>query len=248
VANVNPMTYALVNILDTNILMNNSPIEILTDEPPLPSLDCVNLVERGGTAQNNTKVFDVSEPLPANHPYYNPNNPDDLYVQKLQRRRDQKGSMDIHVWANRSSDRDSVIKQIITVIDEAVMFNYKYCMNYNKTTTICKTTTNPCDALTNKNAYGVQGKCPFANITDPTDPNYRGPATYFDPGNINIFLIAVRSEQNVDDLSTMPETYHSVLPVDFEVTIVNEVPVNPLCEIDTSSEVEVLSPKKINNS
>lgn len=248
IVNINPMTYALVNILDGKILINNTPIEVITEEPPLPTLDCINLVERGGVAEDNTKVFDVSEPLPEDHPYYDPTNPDELYVQKLQRRRDQKASIDIHIWANTSSERDNVIKQIMEIIAEAVMFNYKYCMNYDTPTTVCSTTKNPCDAITNKNAYGIQGKCPFANITDAEDPNYRGPATYFDPGNINIFLIAVRSEQNVDDLSTIPETYHSVLPIDFEVTIVNEVPVNPLCAIDTSSEVEILLPKKINNS
>lgn len=238
--NSNPMMFALVNIFGSNISIRGTTVPVLTEEPPAAGDFSINLVERGGNPEDNTMIFRVMEPLPSDHPYYDPNNPGELYNVASQRRTDQKSVMDIHIWAKVSSDRDMIVRQIITILNEAVMFNYKYCVNLNTTSNICSTTNETCDAIGNTNRFGIQGKCPYADITDPTNPNYRNPSTYFDMGSISPFLVAVRGEQNVDDLSTVRETYHSVLPVDYIAIIINEVQVNPVCEIDTTSPPEIL--------
>ena len=239
----NPMMYAIVNILGNNILISGITVPVATEEPPLPGAFSINLVERGANPADNTMVFNVMEPLPPTHPYYDPKNPNDLYNTKVQRRTDQKGVMDIHIWAESSSDRDSIVRQIITILNESLMFNYKYCVNLSPLN-ICSTTNETCDAIGNTGRFGIQGKCPYCDIQDPTDSNYRNPSTYYDLGSISPFLVAVRGEQNVDDLSTIRETYHSVLQVDYTAIIVNEVNVNPLCEVDTTTPVEILPPRK----
>ena len=57
-----------------------------------------------------------------------------------------------------------IVTQVINILEEAVMFNYKYCVNYDTPSQLCKTTGDACDALTNKNTLGIQGKCPYADV------------------------------------------------------------------------------------
>ena len=180
--------------------------------------------------------------MPEDHPYYDPDNPNELYATKSVVSREVKSRLNLHIWSNDSEKRDYIVKRVNQIFDEALNFNYKYCVNLTPAKD-CKTTSKECDALNVMNALGIQGKCPYADIEDSTSIYYRNPSTYFNLAGVEIFSIEINPEINVDMPTPVPEVYHSVIGIDYEEEILTEIPVAPAIVVDRDN-MDIDSPAK----
>jgi hypothetical protein len=244
----NPAKECFLRILERNMIINGVTIPILTEYPPLDNTDCITMVDQTGVDKKQTTVSDELSPLDEHHPYYDENNPDIPYAQKTVYSRLLNNVLELHIWSNSSDTREEIVERIYTVIGEATSFNYKYCSKLN-TANVCSTTTKECDALTVLNHLGVQGKCPYADENDTESLNYRNPVTFFEEEGISVFAVFLRGEQNVDDLTKVPEVYHSVIPIEYEIERKTEVNTNPVCAVeltDTDITRPAIDPERIN--
>jgi hypothetical protein len=113
------------------------------------------------------------------------------------------------------------------IMENVLMGNYQYCDKYNPTTQLCSTTSKKCDAIIIKNVYGTEGLCPYLDITDSSDPDYRNPSNYFVISGIRDESVKLRTKAKVDQLNFTPPIYHSNLTFDYirdTYLILNTVP------------------------
>ena len=230
----NAMKFVIVKLLNGNVVIDGKTIPVLTWYGPDDDVDCIGQQLITGGEKRGNIISDVLNPLPEDHPYYDPENPGELYATQSVKSRTVNSTDNLHIWANTPEKRDYIVHEVNRILDEALMFNYKYCVNLTAEQH-CKTTNKPCDALTNKNALGIQGKCPYADVEDITSLNYRGPKTWFTLAGISTFSIEVMPEQGADITTVTPEVYHSVIPVDYEMEVLTVVDVNPAIAVDLTN-------------
>lgn len=231
---VNPAIYCFVQILNGNVVCNGSPVPVRDDFAPGRKRPIVTMVLSDGGGDQDEKVFSKLDPLPENHPYYDPAHPDDNYVQARQEVITQKKRISLHGWADNKEDQDILYSELKRCIRGAKDLLYPFCVKYSSG--YCKTTNKGCDAANSSLPFGVSGQCPYAGIKDPSDPNYRAPSSFFVDANITPDFVKVVGEQHLMDLDVTPVEYRVVIDVEFEINEVYERAVSPLCKVNINSE------------
>jgi hypothetical protein len=107
----------------------------------------------------------------------------------------------------------------------AFMGNYRQCMNYDFKTNICATTGNECDALTVVNTFSYSEMCPYLNIDDITNSNYRNPYDAFYDSRLR--AVEVQLPQSLDEITVVSEVYHSSIMIKYLSDVDFVTPTSP---------------------
>jgi hypothetical protein len=228
--------YLFLKLLDGHVTLNSSPVEVLTEFPPNDPLPCITMSSGAGLGETGTYIQDFQNPLPSDNPFYDPENPNELYNTQRRYMDTSEENMMLHVWADTQEDRDNIVRQVRQYIRNARLNQYPYCANFNQTTQKCSTTNNECDAITTSNAYSVQGNCPYPNITDPTDSTYRNPTNYFTITGVRTWTIKLHQAENIDQLDILPPVFHSTISIDYTIDEYTTVDVNPFIELTENTD------------
>lgn len=227
----NPIKKAFFDILYNNIPIDNTPVEVLIEYPPLDTTDCITMELSGGIMGDVRVAGAELHPLPPDHKYYDPKHPDELYNTKVFVSETVHAVLNIHIWSNTGEKNSTIVHGIKKCINMALNHHYSYCTNFDNQN-ICSTTGKLCDAIKIKNHLSIRGICPYSEVRDKNDPNYRGPDNVFNQNLIIPDSCKIRPEQNVDDLGASPPVYHTVIPLDlvYEDKTVNDI--HPVCGLE----------------
>ena len=240
------MKFVIDKLLYGNIVCSDLTIPLKMNYPPGKHKDVITLNKPTGGTTGDPAYKDEYYPLSEDNPYYDPSNPDEVYPQVTRKSKTAEKQLDIHIWSNEENKRECIVNQVTTILEDALRFNYKYCANFSETNgNICLFTNNVCDALTTVNKYSIQGKCPYADLTE-SDELFRNPRTWFEEKNIPIFSIEISDAVQADDLTKTPELYHSIISIRYQLEIIMEVDVLPLCEIETT-DTEIMETNPLND-
>jgi len=202
-----PSILCFNKILKGNITYDGEVVPVLTTYPPGDVTPSISMSVDGGQVALSTYYE------------YNPDNNTKTLVEERER------TMTLHFWANNIDEKDFIVARTRELITRAEMGDYHTCVNYDPTTTMCATSKGVCDAITFVNAYSMEGKCPFMEVTDPGDANYRNPDTPYHQNNI--VHVRMRTRQNADQLTIYPEMYYSFFTIEhmlMEKTVISSAP------------------------
>lgn len=227
-------TFLFNKLLNNRIMINSTPVPVNTEYTPTDEfatnadLTEINLNGGGGEGKIGSFIFNQTITLTSDNPYYDPTNPGRQYAAQKVRWSVYKESIEVHIWSHYNRYRDHVVTSIVDdIMENVLMGNYQYCDKYNPTTQLCSTTSKKCDAIIIKNVYGTEGLCPYLDITDSSDPDYRNPSNYFVISGIRDESVKLRTKAKVDQLNFTPPIYHSNLTFDYirdTYLILNTVP------------------------
>lgn len=111
----NQMKYHLIHVLGDLTVMDRS-VDVLTEFPPGEHLPAVTMNSNGGRGHIETLVYKNMNPLPLNHPYFNPQASETLYVTEEVIKYVFEGKLLLHVWAESNEERDILVEKIIDKI------------------------------------------------------------------------------------------------------------------------------------
>lgn len=229
-----PVKFCFLKILDGAVVCNAKVVPVLTQFYPADLTPCITMSIQGGVGGDTRTVAGVKSPLDEEHDYYDSDNPDEGYLQSIKVLQPAKKVLSLHFWANTPEERDCIFHQAKERIREALLFNYHYCYNYVDGN--CATTENTCDATVIDNRFSVQYKCPYSDISDPDDPLYRNPSTWFNFTGVQPESVMLRGEQYLEDTEMIPEIYRVVQDVDLILNVVQTIPVHPICTAELPDE------------
>jgi hypothetical protein len=174
-------------------------------------------------------VNDYYAPLQSTNTYYDPLNPDELVNQGISIRQESHRQITIRITGATSDDRNSIQNQVESLLFAAKHYQYNACLNYDPLTSECSTTEGECDALTSDNRFAVVGKCPFLDVIDVTDSDYRNPLSVFTLSGIAPNSLRIKPEKPDTLLNISKEIYTSDFFVEFDDVVVYNVSANPVC-------------------
>jgi hypothetical protein len=181
----------------------------------------------------------VSPGSPGSPPYYDPSDPNEEYAKQRIRWDVYDESIVIHVWATTNELRDHIVRNVKDIITSSKECFYPFCDKYNTITGVCSTTSNQCDAPSGLTFDSIENRCPYPDITDPNDPNYRNPSTYYTDAGIRVESVDVKGETTADQLGIVPPIHHSTIPFTYirdAQLIINS---SPLLNLDLELEDQI---------
>ena len=158
---------------------------------------------------------------------YNPDKPDVEYCREKIRWDILDEGIVLHVWAHSNEVRDHIIMKVKHLITQAKMNDYRFCTKYQPSNGECITTMKSCDAPLKQTVDSIENRCPYPQVTDPADPNYRDPKTYFEMTGIRLENLILRGQSTADQLGITPPIYHTTLSYDYirdEYMVLETVP------------------------
>jgi hypothetical protein len=230
---VDPGELCFYNILKRANLTLDVIVTVLREYDPGDKTPCVTFYSAGPTGDEISIPYYIKTSLPENHPYYDPENPDEQYVTKFGLRTTIPGSITLHIWADSKPEKDSLIYQVRKALKKAMMNDYYQCSNYDYNTDKCKTTKNTCDAIDS-----LGNVCPYESIIDINDPNYRNPSNALVDSDVHGLII--QTPQSIDELGVIPEVYHSSILITYNRYEYYMRDTAPLCAFEDDSEGETL--------
>lgn len=229
-----PLKYCFYKILENKIeFPEGEAIPVLTQFSPEAHPYALTIVQQGGVGETKSSVTGILSPLDEDHPYYDEENPDEKYLQTRRIKTPSTKVLSLHGWAKSAVGRDSIFEQMKACIREALSFNYKYCANFKEGK--CSTTDEDCDATTVVNRFSISGKCPYLDVTDEDDVNYRNPSTYFELCGVRMNL-KLHGVKFIEETDSVPETYRFIQDITVTVEEVTDIPVAPICEVTVEDE------------
>lgn len=230
---VDPGELCFYKILKRANLTLDVPVTVLVEYDPQDKTPCVTFYSAGPTGDEISVPYYDKTSLPEDHPYYDSNSPDEQYMTRFGIRTTVPGSITLHIWGNDKSEKDSLIYQVRKAIKKAMMNDYYQCSNYDYNTDKCKTINDTCDGISNLGKI-----CPFENVTDVDDSNYRNPSNAFNDNDIHGLVI--QNPQSLDELGVIPEVYHSSILITYKRYEYYMRDTAPLCAFKDDSDEETL--------
>lgn len=227
----NESKLAFYKLLKRANLTLDVPVEIMIGYEPKDATPCITMYD-AGTGNETNYYYYRKTTLPKNHPHYDPAHPNELYITERVLHTVLYGAISLHIWGNNTPQKDSLIYQVRLAIKKIFMGDYSQCTNYDNGN--CKTTGKTCDAISVKNAYGISNMCPYLDVIDINDPNYRNPDDAFGEHNMHGFEIG--HPQDLDELGVVPEVYHSSILITYYRDEEYVTPTAPYCEYQEGTE------------
>lgn len=231
-ADARPEIQCFLELLENKITINGTPVPFLTQFYPEDTRPCVTLFMEGGSGVTSEETRFKNTPLDEDHPYYDEENPDEPYLQEVKEISYTSKTIQLQIWCNERDERDTILYQIKEIFKKLANRHYTTCKNYDPTGTLCTVTDELCDAITSNNRYGVQKKCPFMDIEDPEDANYRNPQSILEKYGIRHTSLNPREPTELLDLNPVPEEWRLAWIIDFVIAEEYSKKVNPVCDIE----------------
>lgn len=234
---IHPGKELLIRLLDGRVLNDTTPLEVIDRYEPEDKIPCYTISVTGGPGELETWFEYNLKPLPITHPLYDPENPDEqCATEKIQVKRSRK-VITLHIWSHDAELREHMVEQAIKHLDKAGLGCYQYCTRLDSDG-ICQTTDEDCDAPLKLTLYSVEGRCPYPDVTDEEDVNYRNPQSYFELLGVPVEFFKLRGDEDIDELTLNPVVYHTAIPIDYiqENRLVIETA--PVGEVDVDITVE----------
>ncbi len=225
-----------VRLLENKVIINGNALPVLTQIYPHDNVPSITLDLSGLSAPVDEVEYKIFLPLDEDNPFYDPDNPNEQYIQKTRRIVAYRRTMTITGWFTDIDERDSGFKQVMALLNDAVDLQFNQCANYDILTHKCSTTGNECDARTVFNTYSAKGRCPYLNITDESNSLFRGPVSLLLRYNIER-KISIRSPDFVDDLNISPVERRFIITVDFVYNDITERGTVPTLDYETEDSV-----------
>jgi len=234
---IHPAKELLIRLLDKRVLNDTTPLEVIDRYEPEDKIPCFTLSITGGSGELDTWFEYNQKPLPTNHPLYNPLNPDEQYAtEKILVKRSKK-VITLHAWSHDPELREHMVEQCQKHLEKATLCFYQYCVRLQSDGT-CTTTNEDCDAPLKLTPHSVEGRCPYPDVTDEDDVNYRNPQTYFELLGIPIEFFRLRGDEDIDELTLTPPIYHTAIPIDYIQENRTVIETAPLGDVDVNITVE----------
>ena len=109
--NFNQMKYLLVHILG-DLTVKGKPVDVLTEFPPGKHLPAITMNSSGGQGHIETLVHKKMNPLPLDHPWYDPQAPETIYNTAYVYVNVFRGKMLLHVWSESNEERDILVETV----------------------------------------------------------------------------------------------------------------------------------------
>lgn len=231
---VDPSLYTFIRLFYNKVYCNDNYVKVNNEYPPLKDIPCITFNIQSGIGIENRQIRMLRNPLPEDNPYFDETNEDEEYVNEYTIRHQEKRRLTINIWAYDTPTRDCIFRQVKNIISLAINGYYGACANYFEGN--CETTGNECDATSEINRFSVQGKCPYLDITDEGDENYRGPENIFSKYGINKDRIFPRSPQFLVDSAVQPALYRVMWDLDIEVQESITYRTIPICAYENDDE------------
>jgi hypothetical protein len=224
-------------LLDGRIQLDGTVVPVFTDQFHEGNIPGIGMMIDGGVGTTSEIIGQASAPLPEDHPYHDELKPDEKFVQERIKVMQKPMTTTLIIWAVDRDSRQRIHNQMIDILQMACDFNYSCCVKFNRLDNKCSQTGNQCDALNEpKNRYSIQGKCPFLDVKDKNDPNFRGPETWMNKLGIFFNMQSVRKEDMTEDLASTPELYRCDQLIDGYSIEIRSVKVHPICKVEILEE------------
>lgn len=174
------------------LLRRGSDCDIILRNYPLDKTPCITIADAGGDELN--EVIIRNEQL------------DDGLIEVHYIKYSQTAM--IHIWVNSEDERDELINNVETALQEARDYNYKYCVNFDNGTNFCSTIESECLVLSDEHSNAKKNMCPNAVLYD-----YQNLLL---ADNVDASTIKVKPSFDLDELDKNPPVLHSVIQMDFE--------------------------------
>jgi len=221
------------NILKRADLTLEDDVTLLRSYDPQDRTPAVTM-HNGSAGAEKDHIYYRKGPLNIDHPYYDPEHPKINYIKERILRTSVPGAISLHIWGNDLVQKDSLTWQVRQALRKIFMADYTQCKNFDDGN--CKTTGTTCDAIGT-----VSRICPFSDVTDVLDVNYRGPGDAF--SETNVHDIEINSPTNLDELGVVPEVYHNSILItyirDEEYVVGTELYCAYIDELDENLDDEV---------
>jgi len=227
-------TKAFRSLLAGNITYNDKQVPVQVRTPPKAILPFVTIRSTIEKELYDVYDSDIWEKMPNNHPHFDPENPNRLYIFGRERYLMEGRTVNILVFAADGLQRDGIISQIKGIVRDAKEWHYRFCANYDSG--ICKTTNERCDALTIVNRFSVNNQCPYSNIEDPEDPHYRNPCGHF--ASYDIVKVNLDRLTLDEVFEYEPPVYTGVLEYKVEVFYERDEKALPYCGFTIREDTE----------
>lgn len=110
----------------------------------------------------------------------------------------------IDIWANTEEERDSLLNQVETRINQALANHYTTCAQYHEGD--CDFLQDTCAALNTQNGRTAKNQCPY-----PEDYNY---LSWFIQNKIIKNSFTISGRQNMDELDTTQPVLRTLIKLD----------------------------------
>lgn len=231
-----PVRQCFVEMLRNLIICGNKQIPIITGFSPKNEANCITVDLMPGLGLIDKQSIPLMLPLPENHPYYDPLNPNELYPQGDRIITYYIGRVGFNIWATSKKAKDCIVRQLLFYINLASTGHHFFCEYYNRVNFTCEFTGNECDARTVKNLHSTEGKCPYCEIEDDTLDTYRGGRSLYQKYNVNGSSVSVKTPIPLDDLSLVKPLYRYEVEATLEYVQILDLPQPPLCDLTSIEE------------
>lgn len=232
---VDPAIYSFLTLFNGKIFCESSEdsIPVMSSYPPNRTIPSIGFNTHPGVEGDNQSICMIQEQLDDNHPYYDPEEDEEYTTGYVLRSRESK-RLTVFGYAPNTNIRDCMFYQCRLLLQLAINGDYRACINYESGN--CSTTGDICDATEVRNRFSIQGKCPYLDIDDELNPNYRNPINIFNKYGIVRRRIRPRSPQLIVDSGAEPVLYNFAWDIDLELINVVEYSTMPICNYRIGDE------------
>ena len=195
----------LLKVLHNNIrLSNGETVRIIKQDYPYDHTPCITFDDSGGTSIHQKHIINDDQPLPPDHPQYDPDHPHKQVSQQILM--EERGiSININIWCNTQDEREEINNQIRNLFYKVQSDHYMFCGHYKDGD--CISLGGECRALTIENNRSVKSQCPR-----PIEYDY---INIFKAYDIIRSTFDVNPSYDLDDKSANPPILRSIIKVSF---------------------------------
>ena len=182
---MNPFEAYLVELLQGNIEYDGSTVPVVKNFNQHPDRPVVTLDLSGGVNTNRV------QPYP----------PD------AQRHYRRKAVINVNVWCDTESQRESITGQVLSLFHAEQGYHYKFCTQYDKDTGNCSTTHSVCPA-SNMTGKTRKNKCPL--------PDHYEYQSLHDKYGLLYGTVNIEPAFDLDEYSDHPPLLRSIMKAEAE--------------------------------
>lgn len=130
----------------------------------------------------------------------------------------------INIWCNTEEERQTLINQINTRLDQTLANHYTTCANYNNT--ICSITNEECEALTSQSNRAFKKQCPNLEI-------YK---SFFKSNHITKNTFKLLSVMDLDELELSESLLRTIFKLEMNYFNYYEIGGRPFSDLNITKE------------